>query len=154
MTSATYTSLENIVNHMISNFNENSEKLPLASNLNCAPRISLISHTSTDNGIIDESKTETYVITYRILGGSILKNPKLLEELEPEATEYLRILIDNLLVKSIHQMHEDLNLYPLKEITLESGSYNKILHDTEGSYLYLIKYSDRHLYITLTSSEY
>lgn len=153
MTSATYTSLENIVNHMVSYFNENSDKLPSASDLNYAGRISLINHTSIDNGLIDESRTETYVITYRILG-SISENPKLLEKANLEVLEYLRIILDNLLIRGIHQMHEDLNLGPLKEITLEGGSYNKILHDTEGSYLYLIKYSDQHLYITVTSSEY
>lgn len=153
MTTANYSSLEDIVNHMVSYFNENIDKQHSASNLNYAGRISLINHASIDNGLIDESRTETYVITYRILG-SISENPKLLERANLEVLEYLRILIDNLLVKGIHQMHEDLNLGPLKEITLEGGSYNKILHDTEGSDLYLIKYSDQHIYITLTSSGY
>lgn len=151
MTSANYSSLEDIVNHMISYFNENSDKQH--PDLNYSSRISLINHTSIDNDLIDESRTETYVITYRILG-SISENPKLLERASLETTKYLGNLINNLLVKGIHQMHEDLNLDPLKEITLEGGSYNKILHDTDGSHLYLIKYSDQQVYITLTSSGY
>ena len=149
MTSTTYNSLENIVDHLISCFNELSPSGP-----NWTPRISIINHTSTDNGIMDESKTETYVITYRILG-LISENPKLLEQANLKVFKYLENLIDNLLVKGIHQMHQEYHdLYPLKEITLKGGSYNKILHDTDGAYLYMIKYSDNYIYITLTSSGY
>lgn len=153
MTSTTYNSLENIVDHLISYFNEYIDKQPSKHDLDYTCRLDKLNHISIDNGLMDESRTETYTLTWKILG-SINNDGELLEKADQEVTEYLEILINNLLVKGIHQMHRDLNLYPLKEITLEGGSYNKILYDTEGSDLYTIKYSDKYIYITLTSSGY
>ena len=153
MTSTTYNSLENIVNHMVSHFNENIDKQPSKHDLDYTGRLDKINHISIDNGLMDESRTETYILTWKILG-SINYDGELLEKANLEVLEYLRIILDNLLIRGIHQMHKDLELGPLKEITLKGGSYNKILHDTDGSYLYLIKYSDQYIYITLTSSGY
>lgn len=153
MIHANYISLEDIVNHMVSHFNENIDKQPSKHDLDYTCRLDKLNHISIDNSLMDESKTETYTLTWKILG-SINHDGELLEKAHLEVTEYLGIILDNLLVKGIHQMHEDLELGPIKEITLEGGSYNKILHDTDGSYLYLIKYSDQHIYITLTSSAY
>lgn len=153
MTSATFTSLEDIVNHLVSHFNEYIDKQPSKQDLDYTCELSISNRISINNNHIDESSTETHILTWKIMG-SANQDEELREKADQEVTEYLRFLLDNLLIRAIHRMHEDLELEPLKEITLEGGSYNKILHDTDGIWLYLIKYSDHHIYITLTSSGY
>jgi len=152
MENTNHNSLENIVEHFISYFNENINKQPSEQDLYYTCKLMLSNHISMDNNHIDESSTETYILTWKIQG-SVNHDEELLEASEQEVLEYLGILMDSLLIKAIHRMHEDLELNPLEEITLRSGSYNKILHD-EGEHLYLIKFSDNHIYITLTSSGY